>query len=319
MIDHAEPGPGFGQHLADLARRGVDLLGDDPGKLDRPPRLVGIDLDRGERLVDQQVDAARLLDQRVALLGVAREHHRPTAVVDAQTESVVRRGMHDLEGGDADSVLFPEHALAVIDGLDFGALKGFEHAPAGLDVPRIDLAQMSDDVFRPGRPPDPQRPTPPVGPAADPELVEPADVIDVVMGEEDLVDFVERDFERGEIGRRARTRVEQHLVSAGLDEHAGRRLSAARKRGPGAEQGHPDRAGLQGFAGVEDVPVFHRFPRCRSKPGHHRRAAGRGEKTALRDGLQPAGRLIVCSRNRAAGSCGRAGIVKDKPQGAGIR
>ena len=160
---------------------------------------------------------------------------------------------------DANVVFLPEHALAVIDGLDLRALERVEHAAPGLDVPFIDAAQMGDDVFRAGRSPDAERPPSAIGPAADPELVEPADVIDVMMGEEDLVHVVERDLERGEIGRRPWPRVEQHPVPTRLDQHAGGGLTAARKGRAGAEQGDPNRAGLQGFAGVEDVPVFHRF------------------------------------------------------------
>ena len=81
-----------------------------------------------------------------------------------------------------------------------------------------EAAAMLDDLLGAGWPPDLQRGGAPVGPAADPEMIEPADMVNVMMSRKNLVDRGEGDFKRREILWCTRSAIEQKFFNAGFNE-----------------------------------------------------------------------------------------------------
>ena len=169
----------------------------------------------------QQVAAGGMMQHGIAFLGVGGEHERPVLVFDFHREGVLRFAVNHLESRDP-------HAAVVVSVIDRAVLtefRAFNHVPAGwqgikpgFDIPFVDTAEMLDDLLGAGWPPDLQRGGAPVGPAADPEMIEPADMVNVMMSRKNLVDRGEGDFKRREILWCTRSAIEQKFFNAGFNE-----------------------------------------------------------------------------------------------------
>ena len=173
--------------------------------------------------------------------------------------------MKNLECGNPHAAL----GVCVVDCAVLAEFRAFDLMPAlrqgiepGFDIPFVNSAEMLDDFLGPGRPPDFQRCGAPVCPAADPEMIEPADMIDVMMGREDLVDGGEGNFQRGEILRRPGPAIEEEFFSAGFDEDRRGCLATAREGRSRTQQGYADFIVCEGFPGIKVLAAHRRFSRC---------------------------------------------------------
>ena len=105
------------------------------------------------------------------------------------------------------------------------------------------------------RPIEQQRLDPAAGPASDPDLREVADVVGMQVGGEIRRDVLVRDFERGEIGLRARPEVHDELVAvAELDQPGAVGLRPAHERPTGAERDDAHLVGRE-WLGVREIVV----------------------------------------------------------------
>ena len=205
-----------------------------------------------------------MMQHRVAFFGISREYERPVPVFYLHGERILRFAVQNLERGDTDAtfvILIVDRAvLAEFITNDFMPAGGQCIQP-GFDVPFVNTAQMADNLVGARRPPNLQRRPPAIGPATNPEMIEPADMIDVVMGQEHFFDRGEGDFQRREILRGARAAIEQELVVAGFHEHRCASLPASGKRSSRAEKRDADFIFGKRFARIV-VLAGHDFSFC---------------------------------------------------------
>jgi hypothetical protein len=90
-------------------------------------------------------------------------------------------------------------------------------------------------------------------------MIEPADMINVMMRREDLVDSGEWYFQRGEFLWRTRPTIEQEFFSAGFNEDRGRRLAAAGEGGAGTQQSYADLVICQRFTRIKILAAHYLF------------------------------------------------------------
>ncbi len=129
----------------------------------------------------------------------------------------------------------PRHVASLVD--------------AELDVLVVDLVdQRLDDAPRFRWPEQAERPGASHQPGRQNDVVQLADVVVVVVGDQHRIDLRKRHVERGELAHHAAAGVDQDGVVAGLDQQRGGAACNIGTRASGAEQGDGRRHVLM-FAG----------------------------------------------------------------------